>query len=47
MHKHGGTNEMKQKKASRFWIQLLCWVLIAMMVIGAITYSIYALLAIL
>ena len=35
---------MKKKSGSRFWVQLLCWVLIAMMVIGAITYSLYALL---
>ncbi len=35
---------MKQKQKSRFWVQLLCWVLIAMMIIGAVTYFVYALL---
>ncbi len=35
---------MKQNKNSRFWLQLLCWVLIAMMLIGGATYFIYALL---
>ena len=35
---------MKQNKSSRFWLQLLCWVLIAMMVLGGATYLIYALL---
>ena len=35
---------MKKKKGSRFFVQLLCWILIAMMVIGAITYSLYAIL---
>ena len=35
---------MKLQKGSRFWVQLLCWVLIAMMVLGGATYLIYALL---
>ena len=35
---------MKKKFGSRFFVQLLCWILIAMMVLGAITYSIYAIL---
>ena len=38
---------MKQKKKSRFWVQLLCWILIAMMVISAITVSIYFFLGLL
>lgn len=36
---------MFKKKASRLWVQILCWVLIAMMIIGAVTYSIYAVLS--
>ena len=37
---------MKKKiSKSRLFVQLLCWVLIAMMIIGAITYSIYAVLS--
>ena len=36
---------MKKNKGSRFLVQVLCWILIAMMIIGAITYSIYAILS--
>ena len=35
---------MKKKTGSRFFVQLLCWILIAMMILGAVTYSVYALL---
>ena len=35
---------MMQKKKSGLWKKILCWVLIAMMIIGAITYSIYFIL---
>lgn len=35
---------MKQKSNSQFWVQILCWVLIAMMILGGATYLIYALL---
>ena len=35
---------MKNKTRSRIWIQILCWILIAMMIVGAITYTLYALL---
>ena len=35
---------MKEKKRSRLWVQLLCWVLIAMMILGGATYSVYLLL---
>lgn len=36
----------KEKKTSG-WVRILCWILIAMMLIGAATYAIYALMGIL
>ena len=33
-----------KKKKSGLWVKILCWILIAMMIIGAVTYSIYAIL---
>jgi len=38
---------LKKKSGSRFWVQLLCWILIAMTIFSAIIYSVYALLGML
>ena len=34
---------MKSKNTSRFWARVMCWILVAMMILGGSTYVIYAL----
>ena len=34
---------MNTKNKTRFWVRIMCWILIAMMILGGFTYVIYAL----
>lgn len=34
---------MNTKNKARFWVRIMCWILIAMMILGGSTYVIYTL----